>query len=275
MIDSSIKNYARQLYKQRFKRLSNRYTVENFSLKTIIFSPHFDDETLGCGGTIIQKKKFGADVKIVYMTDGSKSHTHLISEEDSRSIRKREGLDAGRALGLSSQDIYFLDFEETRLNRYMESAIQRVLQILQEVYPEEIFLPYYKEPLLWSEDHLATNRIIKDALKLYKKEMIICEYPIWFWCHWPWAKIPLPRRRLIFRHIKNHGFHRGLYSLRDFNYAVFIGDLLEQKRHALEQHKSQMTRLIPDSRWRTLADVSNGEFLKCFFQEYEMFYKYV
>ena len=35
----------------------------------IVFAPHQDDETLGSGGTIIQKKRKGADVKIVFMTD--------------------------------------------------------------------------------------------------------------------------------------------------------------------------------------------------------------
>jgi hypothetical protein len=49
---------------------------------------------------------------------------------------------------------------------------------------------------------------------------------------------------------------------------------LELKRTALAQHKSQMTQLIPNSNWLTLADVSNGEFLACFFQDYEFFRQY-
>ena len=46
----------------------------------IFFSPHQDDETLGCGGTIIRKKRMGAEVKIVFMTDGCNSHPHLITK---------------------------------------------------------------------------------------------------------------------------------------------------------------------------------------------------
>jgi LmbE family N-acetylglucosaminyl deacetylase len=47
----------------------------------VVFSPHPDDETLGCGSTIIKKKRLGADVTIVFMTDGSKSHPHFIFRE--------------------------------------------------------------------------------------------------------------------------------------------------------------------------------------------------
>ena len=44
----------------------------------IIFSPHPDDETLGCGGTIAKKVKEGYQVKIVFMTDGRNAFSKIL-----------------------------------------------------------------------------------------------------------------------------------------------------------------------------------------------------
>lgn len=208
------------------------------------------------------------------MTDGSKSHTHLISEEESRTIRRREGRAAGRALGLKDSDVILLDFEETRLEKHWDAACESVRKILIAREPKDVFIPYRKEPRLWSMDHLATNRIVVSALKNIGRETRVYEYPIWFWCHWPWVRFPLRRRRDIPRYVVNHSFLRGVDLLRDFTCAVPVKEILEHKRAVLAEHKSQMTRLVPDVQWRTLSDVADGEFLECFFQDYEIFHAY-
>ena len=40
----------------------------------MVFAPHPDDETLGCGGTVVKLRRAGVDVHIVFMTDGRHSH---------------------------------------------------------------------------------------------------------------------------------------------------------------------------------------------------------
>jgi hypothetical protein len=62
--------------------------------------------------------------------------------------------------------------------------------------------------------------------------------------------------------------------LKDFHCSVNIADVLKLKRAALENYKSQMKRPIPDPHWPMLAEVSNGEFLQCFYQEHEIFRRY-
>lgn len=264
----------RQFYRKTFSRAAARYDEDHLRRSAIVFSPHFDDETLGCGGTILKKRCTGADVAVVFMTDGSKSHTHLISEQESRTIRRREGCAAGRALGLKDSDVVLLDLEETRLKEHREAACRCVREILIRREPQQVFIPYHKEPLLWSADHLATNRIVISALKTIGRRARVYEYPIWFWCHWPWVRFPLRRRRDIIRHVREHSFFRGVSLLRDFRCAISIKELLERKRAVLGEHRSQMTRLLPDVEWRTLGDVADGEFLACFFQECEVFHAY-
>jgi LmbE family N-acetylglucosaminyl deacetylase len=66
----------------------------------------------------------------------------------------------------------------------------------------------------------------------------------------------------------------GVRALVDLKYSVHIGDVLEEKRAALAEHKSQMEHLIPDARWVTLRQLSYGEFLACFYQDREFFRRY-
>ena len=232
----------------------------------IVFSPHPDDETLGCGGTIIRKKRTGADLKIIFMADGCRSHRHLIPENKLKSIRKNEALAASQKLGVEKNDVIFLEYKDNKLVENQNSATFKVLEILKRQEPEEIFVPYYREK---HPDHSATNRIVISALGMYQRKINVFEYPIWFWLHWPWTSSSL----------KDLSFWRnsivsGLYLLKEFQCSVHIADVLKLKREALEQHKSQMSRLIPDPDWFILNDVSNGEFLECFFQEHEVFHRY-
>ena len=64
----------------------------------LVFSPHPDDESLACGGTIIKKKRAGATIKLVHMTDGGGSHSHLIPAQELRTIRRAESINAARVL---------------------------------------------------------------------------------------------------------------------------------------------------------------------------------
>jgi LmbE family N-acetylglucosaminyl deacetylase len=253
----------------------SKYAETNLSRSAIVFSPHPDDETLGCGGTIIKKKRSGTDVTIVFMTDGRRSHEHLISGDELKSIRAEEALAASQALGLEENEIVFLEFEDGKLNDNQISAINRVKEILLLQQPDEVFIPYYKEPLSWSKDHLATNRIVVSALQIYGKKVFVYEYPIGFWCHWPWiVNVPISNLWKEMDALKK-SLVSGLSLLKDFRCSVYIEDVLALKRVALDQHKSQMTRLIPDPRWSTLNDAWNGEFLECFFQKYEIFHQYI
>jgi LmbE family N-acetylglucosaminyl deacetylase len=255
------------------RHISREYNYDNLSKPAVVFAPHPDDETLGCGGTIIKKKRAGADVKIVFMTDGSKSHK-LLDEDELKVMRTREGIAAGQSLGLRVDDMYFLAFKDSKLNEHMESATTKVLEILQRQQPDEIFIPYYKEP---HSDHMATNKIVGSAVKVYGREVTLYEYPISFWynCLLAASAFTNSHSRLVHAFLADlkESLLSSLSLLMDFRCSVYIGDVIERKRAALDQHKSQMTRLIPNHRWWTLNDLLNGKWLKCFFQEHEIFRK--
>ena len=102
------------------KQLRNRYlkqieriqpvSEQDLAASAIIFSPHQDDETLGCGGTIIRKQEAGAEVKIVFMTDGSRSHHRFIPEEKLIILRQQEAIKAAQTLGGCCGKCHFFGF---------------------------------------------------------------------------------------------------------------------------------------------------------------------
>jgi LmbE family N-acetylglucosaminyl deacetylase len=259
----------RQIYQALMQRQKTNFSAKDLEKSAIIFSPHQDDETLGCGGTIIRKKQAGAEVKIVFMTDGAGSHSHIIPRQQLAEIRAKEAVAAAQKLGVEPEDILFLGIPDGSLTKNQAVATQKVIELLSRFYPEEVFIPYSQDGV---PDHNATYQTVIDALKQWGWEATIYEYPIWFWNHWPWTVGAKPNNQ-EFSNFKQE-LQAGLTLIKTFQYTVYIGDILEQKRAALNQHQSQVTQLIPHPRWLTLGDVSQGEFLNCFFQDYERFHRY-
>jgi LmbE family N-acetylglucosaminyl deacetylase len=269
MVTLSLKLWARRLLWERLNPSLKECDLHNFQKSAIVFAPHEDDETLGCGGTIVKKKQAGADVKIVFMTDGSGSHSQLISPNELKSMRKSEGIAAAGILGVRSQDVDFLEFVDGNLAGSQTKAIALVKSILERDRPEEIFIPYYRDVI---SDHVATNQIVLSALKDTNLSATIYEYPIWFWNHWPWITFAYSPYKIVgfYRNLKNAP-KSWLRLFKDFNCVVDLKGVTEIKRQALEQHKTQVSRIQNNPNWQTLADISNGEFVERFSQEQEIF----
>jgi len=265
LLKSSIRNLSRSLGNVR--RIE--YDSKQLEHSAIIFAPHQDDETLGCGGTIIRKKQAGADLKIVFMTDGSSSHS-LIDSQELKAIRREEALAAAKKLGVEPWDVIFLEVKDGKLSNSIIPTIQRVSNIIIDFLPQEIFIPYGEDG---PPDHDVTNHIVIAALKKCEFSVTVYEYPIWFWNHWPWTQgeeQQKNQRKKILSFFQSNLIPE--FNLQtEFTTSMYIGDVLEHKRAALNEHKSQMSELIPHPHWGYLQQVSQGEFLECFFQNYELF----
>jgi LmbE family N-acetylglucosaminyl deacetylase len=234
----------------------------------MVFAPHPDDETLGCGGTILQKRRSGADLQIVFMTDGAASHAHLISRPELRAMRQREALEAVEALGLEPVQVSWLDFPDGELSVWRAEAITRVSRLLERHRPQQIFLPYARGE---HSDHVATHSIVYEAVSRVELAATLLEYPVWSWRHWPVAGESGSWRKVRAVLAGCRATVCGLRFLRELRTSVAIQDVVAQKRAALERHVSQMQRRNGDPCWHTLGDVDQGEFLACFFQDYEYY----
>lgn len=94
--------------------------------RLLIFAPHPDDETLGCGGLIRQACKAGASVTVVFLTNGDGFRVaverqfrslHVGPKEYIRfaALRQGEAQSALKNLGLTRRDILFLGYPDRGL----------------------------------------------------------------------------------------------------------------------------------------------------------------
>jgi LmbE family N-acetylglucosaminyl deacetylase len=150
----------------------------------IVFSPHQDDETLGCGGMIAFKRLYGVPVRVVFLTDGQGGvgKSQLESEELIQ-LRKQEAISALDILGVEPSEIDFLDRADGTLQYLSKEEYQclvdELAQILISFKPDEVYVTYRKDG---HGDHEATYNLVKDAIAQSTNEAEIIEYPIWlFW----------------------------------------------------------------------------------------------
>lgn len=241
---------------------------EDLCRSAIVFAPHFDDETLGCGGTIAKKKALGADVTIAFMTDGTGSHAGMMAADELAAVRKAEGYAAARVLGVDAHDVHAFGFTDSKLSAHADEAIRRVGELLRSTRPRQAFLPYQHDRLA---DHMATHRIVTSAMEASGMTFTVYEYPIWYWQHWPWVSMEhLPRRSWWTAMRESIRSTVGL--LRERRCRAGLSDAEQRKKYAaLAEHRSQTTRLLQDAQWPILSDVWDGDFLACCFQKQEIF----
>lgn len=133
--------------------------------KAVIFAPHPDDETLGCGGTIAQKIVQGYSVSVVFLTDGRNALKEIGISEPSPSelkeIRRDEAIRAAKVLGVNQEDLFFLDIEDGLLAKY-EAKVAEKISVILEDFPGEVYLPQEKE---YHVDHREANRLVRKVVR--------------------------------------------------------------------------------------------------------------
>jgi LmbE family N-acetylglucosaminyl deacetylase len=167
-------------------------------------------------------------------------------------------------LDVDPDNVSFLRLQDGRLLEHVDQAVERVIQVLIEHPAQQVFIPYYqdRDPGL---DHVATNQIVLSALKKLGRRTTVYEYPIWYWRWWPQTRLPV-RGELGVWTARPHSVLPNLRSLRDFNAYVKIQDLLDGKRMALKQHRSQL---------QGLDDIQRGAFVRWFFGRRELFHRHI
>jgi len=91
--------------------------------RLLILAPHPDDEVIGCAGIIQQALGVGAEVKVVYLTNGDHNQLAFIVYEKRLTFRKGEFLHMGEVrrkeavkamelLGLKEKDLIFLGYPD-------------------------------------------------------------------------------------------------------------------------------------------------------------------
>lgn len=143
-------------------------------MNVLVLAPHPDDETIGCGGTLIHHVGRGDRVTAVFLTSGELGLKQLPLEEAWR-VRESEALIAAEVLGLSA--MHFLRCPDWFLGDHLVQAAALLRPIVTQEQPALIYVPHVLE---WHPDHKASLPILRSALDPHDAETLaIRAYEVW------------------------------------------------------------------------------------------------
>ncbi len=105
--------------------------------KVLFVAVHPDDETLGCGGTILKHKENGDEIYWLIITKANQKITTIEKIEELQRDYVNEV-----ALSYGFLEYYQLDFLTTELDRYpLSELISKINEVFQKIQPSIIYLP--------------------------------------------------------------------------------------------------------------------------------------
>lgn len=236
--------YLWWLYKKSKAIASNQKSA-------IVFAPHQDDETLGCGGTIALKCEQKVALDVVFLTDGRASYAEYpqICPEQLVQTRQQEAIAALKTLGVSPLAIHFFNKPDGGLSDLSpverEATINQLVHLLRDRQPQEVYVPY-KEDV--HPDHKQTYALVAAAVQKSNLPVEILQYPVW--TRW------LPHQ-LDFKSSELANVYR-----------LPIDKVIRKKITALAAYQSQYSSIAPG-----IAPILPAGFMQCFFSPYEFFFK--
>lgn len=140
--------------------------------RVAVVAPHFDDETLMAGGAILAARASGAEVRVIWLTDGARGVRGVAPAESAR-LRQEEARAAMDALGV--RDLHFLDAPEERL-RARGPWRSRLRALLEEFRPERTHVAWWADN---SRDHYEAARALRAAWPRSLAEARIAAAGVW------------------------------------------------------------------------------------------------
>ena len=267
MTAGSLRRAVAAAVESAARRLSRPLPAADMDAPALVFAPHQDDETLGCGGLVALKRARGVPVEVVFLTDGRTSHARFMDPDELARQRRGEAVEACRELGVAAASVHFLGFRDGELTANVAAAAARLAPLAAERPDHLLLVPYEGDT---TADHQATRAAVLRAVAMLPagRRRVVLEYPVWFWHHWPWVCPPV-RRRLHRPQVVLAGCGAVGRRLRDLRHRVDIGAVLGSKRAALACHASQTARPAGQPAWPVLADVAGGAWLARFFGDSE------
>jgi N-acetylglucosamine malate deacetylase 1 len=188
MVITRIKRQLKQVnssaQRWRFRRqlYQNSQPLSPSPKPMIVFAPHQDDETLGCGGLMALKQQLGAPIWVVFVTDGRKCYPQEIAlpAEQCVHMRQQEALRALQVLGIKANQVIFLTHHDGSLKQLeaeaQQQAIAELTAILRRLQPQEIYVPYRNDG---HSDHVKTYGLVKAAAESSGLRLDFWEYFVW------------------------------------------------------------------------------------------------
>lgn len=184
-------------------------------MKSIVISPHPDDEILGCGGTLLKRIDQKNELGWIIVTSANESFGWSKAK-----IKKRlEEIEKIRKLlKIKDKNIFFLNFEAASLDTLpVSNLISSIASIFDSFNPNEVFLPN-------KADAHSDHRIVFDAVSACCKSFR-CESI---------------NRVLSYETISETNLYLNKDTLFNPNYYEDISLYLTKKLAAMDIYKSEM-----------------------------------
>jgi len=225
--------------------------LEKLTNKTVlIFTPHPDDDTFCCAGTLALLAKAGNKVHIViYTNDDKGSYDPAMTSERLASIRMKEEEDSCKVIGIPAQNIHWLEYHDGMLEyANTRDLAEEVTKIIRTFRPDVVLtIDPGSEYVRWHKtDHrMAANNTL-DAVRAAEWHLYFPNQQLHDHLD-PW-KVPVEAFYYV--------------TAKDANYWVNIDDVLEMKLNAAAAHVSQfepsITKYRPDWDAKDLEKMKDG-----------------
>jgi LmbE family N-acetylglucosaminyl deacetylase len=177
--------------------------------KTVVIAPHFDDELLGCGGTMLRKAKEGNITSVILVTNlFKKNKKKNIKDKIIKDIKKK----------IKFKNIYELNFEASELtSSNIPSLIKKISAIFKEFKPDEVYVPH-------SSDIHTDHKIISEATLSCTK----------------WFRYPFIKNIFAYETLSETNFNISDPNSFKPNYYVNITSFFDKKLEALKIYKQEI-----------------------------------
>lgn len=133
--------------------------------RTMIISPHFDDETIGCGGLIAKVKEQGYEVRVLVLANTDGAFQYSAGRVVDNHERYEESLRALKHLGCNEEELVQIvdeEFRDCRLDDCPMKSLVHALDIeIRKFKPTAVLFPYSSH----HQDHQAVYRASIAALR--------------------------------------------------------------------------------------------------------------
>lgn len=197
--------------------------------RTLIISPHCDDETIGCGGLMSSISKQGAHIRVVIVATHNNTFNYNVSRVVSNDERLKETTQALKVLGDNIKVFQLEGFEDGKLDTYnKKDMITQLDNHIKFFKPTAVLFPYSSH----HQDHQVVYTASIAALR-------------------PTVATNFIRLKAMYEYPYINSWSSNVNPNSKFYYPLDESDI-EKKQQALRTYKTQLVR---DS--RDILDVSS------------------
>ncbi len=206
--------------------------IQKTKNRVLVIVAHADDETIGCGGTLLKHRDVGDEIQIIFMTDGIRARSPTVKLNDTISTKVSKEIDYRLQCQnkvceiLKVNQYYNYDFPDNRMDQVALIDVAQKIEPILSIYQPSIIYTHHGGDL--NVDHRIVHQAVLTACRPQPNSSI----------------------RTILTFEVNSSSEWSSTSIGDNfipNYFVDISQYQEQKQQLLHQYQHEM-KPFPHSR---------------------------